>query len=76
VKKTRGEQKALEAAAVLSQTRTITVDRTLCLEAADYSLQHSLHFSDALVYATAQHYGAQLYTSDPDLRGLKGVDFI
>jgi len=76
VKKAKGEQTALEAVAVLSQTTTITVDQTLCLEAADYSLQHGLHFADALVYATARHYNAQLYTSDEDLRGLKGVSFL
>ena len=76
VKRAKGEQKALEAVAVLSQTTIITVDQTLCLEAADYSLQLSLHFADALVYATARHYGAHLYTGDDDLRGLKGVSFI
>lgn len=76
VKSVKGEQTALEAVAVLSQTKTITVDQTLSLEAADISLQHGLHFADSLVYATARHYGAQLYTSDEDLRGLKGVRFI
>ena len=76
VKKAKGEQTALEAVAVLSQTTTMTVDQTLCLEAADYSLQHGLHFADALVYSTARHYNAQLYTSDEDLRGLKGVSFL
>ena len=76
VKGLRGEQTALEAVAVLSQTSIIVVDQTLCLEAADYSLQHDLHFADALVYATARHYGAQLYTGDEDLRRLKGVSFI
>ena len=76
VKRAKGEQVALEAVAALSQTKTITVDQTLCLEAADFSLQHGLHFADSLVYATAQHYGAQLYTSDEDLRGLRGVRFV
>ncbi len=76
VKKAKGEQKALEAVAVLSQTTIVWVDQTLSLEAADYSLQHGLHFADALVYATARHYDAHLYTSDDDLRGLKEVSFI
>lgn len=75
VKRTKGEQVALEAVAVLSQTTIIIVDQTLCLEAADYSLQHGLHFADALVYATARHYGVELFTSDEDLRGLKGTSF-
>lgn len=76
VKQVRDEQTALEAVAVLSQTRIVQVDQTLCLEAADYSLEHGLHFSDALVYATARHYEALLYTGDPDLRQLQGVKYL
>ncbi len=66
----------MEAVAALTQTSVVDLDQALCLEAADYSLEHNLHFADALVYATARHYGVTLYTSDPDLRGLKGVNFI
>jgi len=76
VKKAKGEQKGLEAFAVLSQTRSIVLDQTLCLEAADFSLEHGLHFSDGLIYATARHYRAHLYTSDEDLKGLRGVSFL
>ena len=76
VKQIKGEQAALEGVVALSQTRVIPVDPTLCLEAADYSLDHGLHFADALVYATARHFGVELYTSDEDLRGLKGINFI
>lgn len=76
VKQAKGEQTALEDVAAISQTHVIPADQTLCLEAADYSLEHSLHFADALVYATARHFGVELYTSDEDLRGLKGVTFI
>jgi predicted nucleic acid-binding protein len=32
--------------------------------------------ADAVVYATARHYGAELYTSDEDLKGVKGVVYI
>jgi predicted nucleic acid-binding protein len=52
------------------------MDQTLSLEAADYSLENNLHFSDALVYATARHWKAKLYTSNDDLRELKDVCFI
>ncbi len=76
VKKARSEEEALDAVAVLSQTNVIPIDQTISLEAADYSLEHGLHFADALVYATARHSGAELYTSDEDLRGLKEVTFI
>lgn len=76
VKLVRGEQKALEAVATIGQTLVVTVDQTIALEAADYSLEHSLHMADAIVYATARHHGAELYTSDDELKHLRGVVFI
>jgi len=76
VKKLKGEETALEAVAALSQTKVVPIDQTLSLEAADYSLEHNLHFADALVYATARQSSAPLYTSDEDLRALKDVVFI
>jgi len=76
VKKVKGEESALEAVAALSQTKIIAIDQTLSLEAADYSLEHDLHFSDALVYATARHHSAKLYTSDGDLKGLPDVELV
>lgn len=76
IKHAKGEQLALEVITALHQTRVVALDQTLCLEAADYSLEQGLHFADALVYATARHFDAQLYTGDEDLRDLKGVTFI
>jgi predicted nucleic acid-binding protein len=54
----------------------VPIDQTIALEAADYSLEQDLHFSDAPIYATARHWKATLYTSDEDLRTLKEVCFI
>jgi predicted nucleic acid-binding protein len=76
VKQVKGEQVALEAVAALSQTTIVPVDQTLSLEAADYSLSHQLHFADALIYATARHFQAELYTSDENLKELKHVTFL
>ena len=76
VKKARGEETALEAVAALSQTKVVDIDQTLSLEAADHSLEHGLHMADSLIYATARHHDAELYTSDEDLRGLNGVTFL
>lgn len=73
IKKARGEEEALLAVASLSQTTIVPIDQSISLEAADYSLEHNLHFSDALVYATARHWKAKLYTSDDDLKALKDV---
>ncbi len=71
----RGEAAALEAIAPLRATRLVAVDDQIALEAADYSLSLGLHFSDALIYATARRFGAVLHTSDPDLRNGPGVVF-
>lgn len=76
VKQQKSEEEALLAVAALSQTTIVQVDQTISLEAADYSLEYGLHFSDALVYATARHWKAKLYTSDVDLRALKSVCFV
>ena len=71
----RGEATALEAVVHLRSTRLVAIDDQLALEAADYSLAHYLHFSDALVYATARRYNAPLHTSEPDLKSVPGVVF-
>jgi predicted nucleic acid-binding protein len=76
IKKLKGEEQALLAVAALSQTTIVPIDQTISLEAADYSLEYSLHYSDALVYATARHWKANFYTSDEDLRALKAVCFV
>jgi toxin FitB len=76
VKALRGEHAALEDVAALGHTRLIPVDQEIALTAADFSLEHGLHFSDALIYATARRYRAELYTSDTALRHLPGVRFI
>jgi predicted nucleic acid-binding protein len=76
IKPVKGEEIALEAVAALSGTNVVALDQTIALEAADFSLEHRLRMSDALVYATARHYDAELYTSDEDLRKLSSVTFI
>jgi predicted nucleic acid-binding protein len=76
VKDSNGEESALEAVAALSQTKVITMGQTLSLEAADFSLEFDLHMADALIYATARQQGAELHTSDEDLKGLPGVSFV
>jgi predicted nucleic acid-binding protein len=76
IKEVKGEQVALENVAVLTQTNTVPVDSTLSLEAADYSLEFKLHFSDALIYATARHFDAELYSSDRHFKILPHVKFV
>jgi predicted nucleic acid-binding protein len=74
--RSKRRREALLAVAALSQTTVVPIDQTLSLEAADFSLEFNLHFSDALVYATARNFKAELYNSDVDLEPLKIVHFI
>jgi predicted nucleic acid-binding protein len=76
IKRLKGEEEALLAIAALSQTTIVPIDQTIALEAADYSIENNLHFSDALVYATARHWKVNFYTSDSDLGELKSVCLI
>jgi predicted nucleic acid-binding protein len=71
----KGESAALEAVVHMRATTVVPLDDQLALEAADYALSHSLHFADAVVYATAGRFGAELHTCDPDLRGVPSVVF-
>ncbi len=75
LKPMKGESAALSAAVHLRATTLVPFDDQLALEAADYSLSLRLHFSDAIIYATARRFGAELHTSDPELRGKPGVVF-
>jgi predicted nucleic acid-binding protein len=72
----RDEQTALEVIASIGQTTVVPIDQIIALEAADFSLEYGLHMVDAIVYATARHFSAKLYTSDLDLKELKDVVFI
>ena len=76
VKKLKGEQIALENTAALMQTKVVPIDDTLALEAADFNLEYGLHFSDALVYATARRFDAVLYTSDEHFKKIPFVQYI
>lgn len=76
VKAMRGEHAALEDVAALGHTRLVPVDQEVALAAADYSLEFGLHFADALIYATARRFHAELFSSDPALKGLPGVRFV
>jgi len=76
IKNTKGEQKALEAYAQMSQTKIIELNSTLSLEAADVSLTTGLGMADSIIVATAKAYNAEIITSDKHLKDTKRVKFI
>jgi predicted nucleic acid-binding protein len=76
IKSVRGEEKALEAYAQMSRTKIVELTTSLCLEAADLSINLKLGMADSIIAATAKAYGAQIVTSDKHLRNVDKVKFI
>ena len=56
--------------------RLIALDLELSILAARTSLDTHLPMADAIIYATAQYYKAQLVTSDAHFANLPGVVFL
>ena len=69
----RGEDAALQTAALLHQGRIIPLDSGLALAAARLGMEHKLPLADSIIFATAQQFKATLWTMDPDFEGLPGV---
>jgi toxin FitB len=76
LKRERGDEEALIAAAQIAKTQVVPVTITLALTAADFGLEHGLPMADSLVYATAVSVGAELITSDADFASLPGVTYL
>jgi predicted nucleic acid-binding protein len=76
IRRERGEEAALVAAAQLQKTQLIPVTDTIALRAADLSLEHHLAMADAIIYATAMLHDTLLITSDGDFKLIPGVLFL
>ena len=75
VSQQRSEDEALRAVAVMEQGKVVDFDRATALEAARLSIQHRIAMADSVMLATAQRYGAPLWTQDSDFDGLPGVRY-
>jgi predicted nucleic acid-binding protein len=51
----------------------LAFDEDLAIKAAEISIFHKLAMADAIIYATALHYNAQLITSDAHFANLPNV---
>ena len=71
----RGADDALRAVAGMRRGREVALDSDLALTAAELALEHRLPLADSIIYATAQVYGAVVWTQDADFEGLEGVRF-
>lgn len=71
----RGENDALEAAALIMQGEVIPLDATLALSAAKLSADLRLPMADSVILATARAEGAVLWTQDAHFSSLEGVRY-
>jgi predicted nucleic acid-binding protein len=74
--RTLDEAAANEIIATTQASRVVPLTSEIALYAADLSRDHRLATADAIIYATARMYHAELVTSDAHFDGLQGVRFI
>ena len=73
---TRGESLAERFHSHALRTQVVSLDERLALAAVAASIEHRLAMADAIIYATAHAYQAQLVTSDTHFQRLPGVTLI
>jgi predicted nucleic acid-binding protein len=71
----RGENDALQAAALMQQGEIVNLDQPLALAAAKLGVLHKLPLADSIVYATALAVGGVVWTQDEDFDGLADVHY-
>lgn len=71
----RGEDAALQVAALMQQGHSVELDAALAVQAAKLGADHKLPLADSVMLATAQAFGAVLWTQDADFEGLPGVNY-
>ncbi len=72
---TQGEAAALEVLEMMQKNRVVQLGPEDCFAAAKTSVIHKLAMADALIWQTAQSFGATLYTQDGGLKAMAGVKF-
>jgi predicted nucleic acid-binding protein len=71
----RGEDAALQAAAVMHQGLVASLSAGIALNAAQIGFQLKLPLADSVILATARTYQAVVWTQDAHFKGLPGVRY-
>lgn len=66
-----GEEAATAALALMQQSEVVGIGLPLAMDAA----LNGLPLADSLIYATARHHDAELWTQDAHFEGLAGVRY-
>jgi predicted nucleic acid-binding protein len=73
VKRESDESTALDTIALADESLIVPLSSEIALMAVDLTLSHRLAFADAVIYASARKYQAELVTADDHFDGLPGV---
>jgi len=71
----RGEDSALQAAALMQQGKSVMLSPSQAMVAAQTSLETGLPMADSIILATARLHKAILWTQDEHFRGLPDVRY-
>jgi len=72
----RGEDAALQAAALMQQGQVIDLDSGIAVTAAKIGHEKKLPLADAVIVATAGIHHAVIWTQDSDLKDVERVKFV
>ena len=72
----RGEDRALQAIALMQQGRVAELTAPIALAAAKASIDHRLPMADSIMLATARAWDATFWTQDADFEGVAGVKYV
>ena len=72
----RGEEKALEAVAVMMQGQVVELDSSIVISAAKISDELKMPMADSMMLATARIFEAFLWTQDADFASLSDVKYV
>jgi len=76
VMRNRGEEQAVEAAALMRQGLVVALDEELAIEAAAVSIDSDLPMADSIILTTARAYDATIWTQDAHFRDIEGVKYV
>ena len=70
------ENHLLQVLAAIQKGQIVTLTPSISTAAAKVSLKYKLPMADSIIYTTAMHYNAMLWTQDIDFNNLPNVNYI
>lgn len=71
----KNENLAIQAVALMQQSKVIEVTEAISIFAARISIDYKLPMADSLIYATAKIHNAIVWTQDQDFENLENVKY-